>query len=383
MITMFFTTMPMFVCLFWSILLALDMNARHHRRARWHLLGFMLTATLLYWGHFAFFNHATEILPLADTIYVTCNLAVYPLFFLYISALTCRSDRHHLSWLLLLPAVMGCLAISIIYLLMSKAETKQFIEQYLYRDRRLELEGLAIAQSFAHDVLKVFFGLLIIPTYVLGRNYILRFNHLVRGTYSNTEHKTLDDMHLLFLFFTATSVASFVVNILGRSSFVSSPWLLAIPSTLFSTLLFALGYLGFRQDFSIQDIEHDEQQVDASDDNLSIISELKESIEKLMEEEQLFRQPNLRIVDIVQRLGTNRNYVYQAINREMGLSFNEYVNRMRIDYAALLLSQQPDRPLGEVAEQSGFTSSTSFYRNFRLYKGIGPKEYQNKLKGTP
>ena len=67
----------------------------------------------------------------------------------------------------------------------------------------------------------------------------------------------------------------------------------------------------------------------------------------------------------------------------MGLSFNEYVNRMRIDYAALLLSQQPDRPLGEVAEQSGFTSSTSFYRNFRLYKGIGPKEYQNKLKGTP
>ncbi|MBR6120880.1 MAG: helix-turn-helix domain-containing protein [Prevotella sp.] len=375
--------MPMFVCLFWSILLALDMNTRRHRRARWHLLGFMLTATLLYWGHFAFFNHATEILPLADTIYVTCNLAVYPLFFLYISALTCRSDRHHLSWLLLLPAVMGCLAISIIYLLMSKAETTQFIEQYLYRDRRLELEGLAIAQSFAHDVLKVFFGLLIIPTYVLGRNYILRFNHLVRGTYSNTEHKTLDDMHLLFLFFTATSVASFVVNILGRSSFVSSPWLLAIPSTLFSTLLFALGYLGFRQDFSIQDIEHDEQQVDTSDDNLSIISELKESIEKLMEEEQLFRQPNLRIVDIVQRLGTNRNYVYQAINREMGLSFNEYVNRMRIDYATLLLSQQPDRPLGEVAEQSGFTSSTSFYRNFRLYKGIGPKEYQNKLKGTP
>jgi AraC-like DNA-binding protein len=383
MITMFFTTMPMFVCLFWSILLALDMNARHHRRARWHLLGFMLTATLLYWGHFAFFNHATEILPLADTIYVPRPPALYPLFFLHISPLTCRSDRHHLSWLFLLPAVMGCLAISIIYLLMSKAETKQFIEQYLYRDRRLELEGLAIAQSFAHDVLKVFFGLLIIPTYVLGRNYILRFNHLVRGTYSNTEHKTLDDMHLLFLFFTATSVASFVVNILGRSSFVSSPWLLAIPSTLFSTLLFALGYLGFRQDFSIQDIEHDEQQVDASDDNLSIISELKESIEKLMEEEQLFRQPNLRIVDIVQRLGTNRNYVYQAINREMGLSFNEYVNRMRIDYAALLLSQQPDRPLGEVAEQSGFTSSTSFYRNFRLYKGIGPKEYQNKLKGTP
>ena len=66
----------------------------------------------------------------------------------------------------------------------------------------------------------------------------------------------------------------------------------------------------------------------------------------------------------------------------MGLSFNEYVNRMRIEYAAMLIAQNPGKPLSEIAEQSGFSSSTSFYRNFKLYKGMGPKEYQNHHKNV-
>ena len=379
---MIFTTMPMFVCLFWSTMLALDMPTQRHKRARWHLLAFMLAATILYWGHCAFFNHAIDILPLADTLYLACNLAVYPLFFFYVSALTSRSDRLKLSWLFLLPTALGFVAVGTIYFFMNDAETSQFIEQYLYNGKRMELNGLAATQAFVHDVCKIIFGLLIIPTYVLGRNNIKQFNTLVRTAYSNTEHKTLDAMHWLFIFFTITSAASFIANLIGRQAFCDTIWLLAIPSVLFSGMLFALGYVGYQQRFSIQDIEEDEKEIDASNENISATSELRSNIEKLMTEEQLFRQPNLKILDLVQRLGTNRNYVYQAINREMGISFSEYVNRMRIDYATLLLSQQPSRSLADVAEQSGFTSSTSFYRNFKLYKGIGPKEYQNKLKGT-
>lgn len=372
----------MFVCLFWSTMLALDMPTQRHRRARWHLLAFMLAATILYWGHCAFFNHAIDILPLADTLYLACNLAVYPLFFLYVSALTSRSNRLNLSWLFLLPTALSFVAVGTIYFFMNDAETSQFIEQYLYNSKRMELNGLAATQAFVHDVCKIIFGLLIIPTYVLGRNNIKQFNTLVRTAYSNTEHKMLDVMHWLFIFFTITSAASFIANLIGRQAFCDTIWLLAIPSVLFSSMLFALGYVGYQQRFSIQDIEEDEKEIDASNENISATSELRSNIEKLMTEEQLFRQPNLKILDLVQRLGTNRNYVYQAINREMGISFSEYVNRMRIDYATLLLSQQPNRPLADVAEQSGFTSSTSFYRNFKLYKGIGPKEYQNKLKGT-
>ena len=39
------------------------------------------------------------------------------------------------------------------------------------------------------------------------------------------------------------------------------------------------------------------------------------------------------------------------------------------------MSRQPDLPTSEVAAQSGFSSQSSFYRNFKLYKGCAPKDY--------
>ena len=110
---------------------------------------------------------------------------------------------------------------------------------------------------------------------------------------------------------------------------------------------------------------------------------LRMRIEKVMRDEQLFLDPNLKLNDLVVRVGSNRNYVYNAINREMGVSFNEYVNRMRVEYAAQMMKERRSLLLTEVGERSGFASATSFYRNFKLFKGCSPKEYQRKVaQGT-
>lgn len=379
---MIFTSMPMFVCLFWSVLLALELRTDGRNRPRLHLLVFMLTATVLYLGHCAFFNRNTAIIPLTDPFYCAANLAVYPLYFLYILSLTTRSEQHtKLSRLLLLPALFGGTAVGICYALMSPAETEHFIDAYLYHDEYSDMSRLSWAQVFIHDVCKVVFALLIIPAFFFGRNCIQRYEKLVVEIYADTENKTLKPLHYMLDAFVVTSIFSFVANVIGRHQFADSMWLLAIPSTLFSVLLFTIGYIGYRQQFSIEDIEKDEQQADSITTDKNTISELKERIERLMEQEQLYRQPNIKIIDLVQRLNTNRNYIYQAINREMGISFSEYINRMRIEYASMLIAQHPEKSLSEIAEQSGFTSSTSFYRNFKLYKDMGPKEYVNALKG--
>ena len=146
-----------------------------------------------------------------------------------------------------------------------------------------------------------------------------------------------------------TSVFSIVFSIIGRHHFADSIWLLAIPSTLFSVLLFAIGMIGNRQAFGIEDIEEDEKQTDEVVNEQPVIKELRVKIEQLMEEEQLFRQPNFKIVDLVQQLGTNRNYIYQAINREMKMSFSEYINRMRIAHACAIIDETPRMSLTEVA----------------------------------
>ncbi len=372
--------MPMFVCLFWSTMLALQVTTERKTRARVHLLIFMLASTVLYFGHSVFFNHNTKILPLTDTLYITANLMVYPLYYLYICALTTRRSHHHLRYMLLIPGVVGGMLVGGCYLMMPEEETQQFIELYMYHGVRVGGVGIVSMQVMIHDLCKLLFAFLIPPVLFLGRRHIIEYEQLVNNSYADVEKKSLTIIHYMLIAFIITSLMSFAMNVIGREQFNDSQQLLAIPSTIFSCLLFSIGYIGYRQDFDIEDIEADEQKADEQVTNQPIISELQKRIEQLMEEEQLFRQPNLKIVDLVQKLGTNRSYIYQAINREMGLSFAEYINRMRIEYASQLILQHPDMPVSTIGEQAGFNSSTSFYRNFKQYKGMGPKEYQSSMK---
>ena len=373
---MIFTIMPMFVCLFWSFMLAFELHRDGKNRTRLHLLAFMLTATILYMGHCVFFNHKTSIIPLTNTLYCASNLAVYPLYYLYICSLTTRRNHHRFRYIMIIPAIFAFFGVGLIYILMSPEETAQFIDIYLYQGKHEGLTGLAIQQGVLHDICKGMFGILLIPVVLLGRNHLKQYEKQVAEAYADVEDKSLGITHAMLIAFVVTSVFSFVFNIIGRHHFNESIWLLAIPSTLFSVLLFVIGYVGIHQDFCVEDIEKDEEEADETVSELPAIKELRGRIERLMEQEQLYRQPNLKIADVVSRLGTNRNYIYIAINREIGMSFNEYINRMRIDYATMLINQHPTKLLTEISEESGFTSTTSFYRNFKLYKGVGPREYQ-------
>ena len=373
---MIFTVMPMFVCLFWASMLALELTTDGKNRPRLHLMTFYIVASILYFGHCVFFNHSIHILPLTDTLYLMANLSVYPLYYFYISSLTTRKGHDLRKWVMLVPAIILGGICGGLYIYMSPEEIQQFVTLYLYEGEHTGLMGTAAMQAIVHDVSRGFFFLLVIPTFVYGRHHLLQYERLLKDVYADVEGKSLTSIRYMLFAFVLTAVASFVANLIGRQQFDEKSWLLAIPSTLFSALLFVIGYVGYRQQFSMQDIEADEQQADAVVADQPAISELRKRIELLMEQEQLYRQPNFKIVDLVQRLNTNRNYIYLAINREMGLSFSEYINRMRINYATLLMSQHPDMSLSEIAEQSGFTSSTSFYRNFKQFRGVGPKEYK-------
>lgn len=108
--------------------------------------------------------------------------------------------------------------------------------------------------------------------------------------------------------------------------------------------------------------------------------ELMERIVLLMSEEQLFLNPNLRVSDVAAKLNSNSNYVSTCINVQEGCSFNQYVNGFRINYAKQLLSQNPDMKLSNVSTASGFTTESSFFRNFKLLTGKTPNEWRLEIE---
>jgi len=107
---------------------------------------------------------------------------------------------------------------------------------------------------------------------------------------------------------------------------------------------------------------------------------LIDKIRVLMEEDQLFRKMDLQISDVALRVGSNRTYVSNYLNRELNLSFSDYINKYRIDYAKSLMSIK-NNPLTilEVSEQSGFANEVSFYRNFKKFTGTSPKKWHKQL----
>lgn len=373
------TTLPMMVCAILSGLLGLSL-LRKWDRPRFNLLLFMVAATCLYWGHGVFFYHQTELIPFSDSLYCFCNPAVFPLFLLYVEELTLRQPNRRWHIACLLPSVICFTTVAMLYTMMNQEETADFIEHHLYNNETFKLTGLAWWQGIVHIAVRIVFALEIPLVLYIGWRHISKYNQTIENYYSNTEGKLLSHLKVILFLFAITSLLSFVFNAIGRHFFTHSLWLLAVPSVLFSTILILIGHIGLHQQFHIQDIKSEEEnELGLATPQLINENKFSEAIQHLVEEEKLYLQPNLKIDDLAKRLNTNRNYVYQAINVGMGLSFTTYINQKRIEYAKHLIEENPKALLTEISLKSGFTSTSAFYRNFKNLIGCSPKDYLQSL----
>ena len=371
MLGILMSSLPMIVCGVLSVLIVLSLY-NHRNLAKVRLLFFMGTATALYFAHFIYFNRQTAVIPLTDTLYSFCNPAVFPLYYLYIEELTEYRPNRRKQVLCLLPSLLCFLAVGLLYLLMDRQKTSIFIHNYLYGDETTSLMGLVWWQWVVHAVVRIVFAIQIPLVLFFGFRRITAYNAVVETNYSNIEGKRIVGVKTLLVLFAVTSLVAFVFNLIGRQRFIEGPEPLTFPAVLFSMLLLLIGHVGLSQRFSVQDIEAEVFQEVGPMSEEDGVSELLERIKKLVNDEKLFLYPNLKVSDLAARLHSNRNYIYHAINVEMGISFSDYINGLRIDYASKLLEAQPDLSINDVMIKSGFTSSSAFYRNFKKFKGITP-----------
>ena len=371
MLAILVSSLPMIVCGVLSVLIVLSLyDCRNMAKMR--LLFFMATATLLYLAHFIYFNRLMAVIPLTDAIYCFCNLAVFPLYYLYIEELTDYRPNRWRQAICLLPSLLGGMAVGLLYILMDRQEMTLFIEHYLYGNEFASLSGLTFWQAMIHVAVRIVFALQVPLVLYFGFRRITAYNAVVETNYSDIEGKRIVWVKTLLVLFAVTSLVSFVFNLIGRQRFIDEAVPLAIPAVLFSMLLLLIGHVGLNQRFSVQDIEAEVFLESEPIPEDCAYSELLEKIRKLMSEEKLYLYPNLKVSDLARLLNSNRNYIYNAINVEMGISFSDYINSQRIDYASQLLKAHPELPINDVMFKSGFTSTSAFYRNFKKFKGITP-----------
>ena len=349
-----FSTLPFAVCLVWSILLA-DAAGKHPVSAAKLLTAFALACTVLYFCHAVFFNG--EEMPVIRAIYRGANLAVYPLFWLYIRSLSEPGRLPLSAFWVLIPAVVAFLASLVAFAL--GAET-----------------------DFADLPLRGVFLIEVAWACIAGIRRLDAYDRKVVNFYADTEGKSMAPLRNLLYLLLLTSLASALMNILGRSAFASA-LLFVIPSILFSVLLFCIFYIGMRQEYTAAEIDSHQEATPGAEPDAGEFQALMDRIVDQMENKQLFRTSGLKITDLATELGSNRTYVSNCINRMAGQSFSDYVNSYRIRYAQILMQMNDSgQTLSQIGTQAGFTGETSFFRNFKKITGQTPSEWLSERKSN-
>lgn len=369
MILSILTTIPMLVCFLITIQLILEQKRLDAKNTpmQW-LTVWAISSTLLYMGHVFYFWHEVEWLPVTDTIYVAMNLCVYPLYLIYISELT---EEHPISkrpaalCLLLAPSAVALITCGTLYSSMNAEQTNEFIDCYLYHNSCPPQVGIAKALAFMHIICRIVFAIQVIAVAFLGIKKINRFNHTISLLYADTDDKEPQGLKTLLNLLVVASILSALANIFGRYTFIDTIWL-GLPSVTFSILLFTIGWIGLHQHFSISNVmEHnpEENHITKEYENT-----LCQELDRLMQEKRTFLENDLRLEQVTRELGTNRTYLLQALSEEKGMTFKEYINRLRIEYAEQLMESNPSLTKTEIATMSGYNTLSSFYRNYNTYK---------------
>ena len=105
---------------------------------------------------------------------------------------------------------------------------------------------------------------------------------------------------------------------------------------------------------------------------------------ELLEMEKLYLNPDLNTQMLIKLLGTNKKYFYQAISQHSKDNFRGIVNRYRVDEAKRIIEERvlasSQIEMAEIYVNAGFNSAVSFYRSFKMYTGLTPKEYENEAR---
>ncbi|MEG0517714.1 MAG: AraC family transcriptional regulator [Bacteroidales bacterium] len=106
-------------------------------------------------------------------------------------------------------------------------------------------------------------------------------------------------------------------------------------------------------------------------------------IEQLMKLDQLYLNETLNRKKLSNILSTNEKYIADAIRSVCNLSVVDYVNEYRLRHAKKIIDTDSTLSIDEIAYQSGFSSSRTFYRLFKHHYGVTPTESRIISEYTP
>jgi AraC-like DNA-binding protein len=107
-------------------------------------------------------------------------------------------------------------------------------------------------------------------------------------------------------------------------------------------------------------------------------------ITTVLEEQRLYRQPDLTLVDLAQAVQLPAKVVSATINSGTGRTFLSWVNGYRVEAVkvAIIQGEQRSKSLLGLALDAGFNAKSTFNRAFREHEGCSPSDWMARQTGN-
>lgn len=208
--------------------------------------------------------------------------------------------------------------------------------------------------------------------YVVWGLYILGSGVLLKTIFKKVMHKTQKcTTSELWL------VAVFAGNVLIYSAYIIGYFYLYLIGTVtFSIVFYALLiFLLFKnnRESVFQDIpeKYALKKIETNE-----AEQLKVKLQKVMQEQQFYKNTDVKLKDIAAVLNITPHKLSQFLNDNLGKSFAMFINEQRIEEAKQLIKENNQFTLEAIGFEAGFSSKSTFYATFKKVVGQTPSEFK-------
>ncbi len=93
---------------------------------------------------------------------------------------------------------------------------------------------------------------------------------------------------------------------------------------------------------------------------------------------ELYKNPNLKLIDLAEELSTAPHYLSQFLNDNLGKSFSTFINEYRIDAAKKMLLTNLNYTNEAIGYECGFNSKSTFFTTFKKMSGTTPANFKKE-----
>jgi AraC-like DNA-binding protein len=373
-----------------GVIVAMALAAKRPRRTP-HLL--LAAAVLAFACHLAtVVYYSADLVPRLPHLFGLTQPVPFlfgPLFYLYAVTASDRSRRLQRRDLWHLFPVVAFLVWGLPVYLLSGAEKVALF--------RAAQEGRVPIQSLVAGPLMLLSGIVYTAVTLQA---LRRHQRVVVENYSTLEHVSLKWLRGLAIAYGVIWVTAVGLEIAGPARWAmpfAADFLIALGITL---IVCGIGYWGLRQPeiFRFATAEHAVPSLVATDppDTSSPApryersglspreaDELKARLLALMERDRPYRQSELTLGELAERLGTTPHRLSEVLNAQLALSFYDFINGYRVrDVQERLVGPDGARlTYLTLALEAGFASKSTFNAAFKKLTGTTPSAYRRASGG--